>query len=293
MKPWLLALALTLTAVTATAAEPFADIHLHYKWNQQPVTSPAQALQILRDQDIELAVVTGTPAELALTLADADPQRIIPIYGVYRVAGDWSRWYLDSALPDRVRAALAGGRYRGIGELHMIGGFIPRHDTPVIRQLFELAAEFDVPVLAHVEFARANYLIDLCQAYPATRIQLAHAGGPMPASEVVRALAACPNLWVELSARDPWRYLRTPIADEHNRLLPEWRELVLAHADRILTGSDPVWPIDQIDAWDKDDTGWQELPRFLQFHRDWLAALPAEVAEKIRWHNARELYRLP
>ncbi|MEW8442019.1 MAG: hypothetical protein AB2689_28060, partial [Candidatus Thiodiazotropha taylori] len=38
-----------------------ADTHLHWKWNQKEVTEPRQAIKILRDNQVTLAVVTGTP----------------------------------------------------------------------------------------------------------------------------------------------------------------------------------------------------------------------------------------
>lgn len=268
----------------------FADVHQHYKWNQAEVTSVDEAVQALHEHRIGLAVVTGTPPELALELADAAPGIVVPIYGIYRSSGEWSRWPYDDDLLERVREALETGRYRGIGEVHMIGGFIPQWDQPVVAGLFSLAAEFGVPVLLHTEFSRANYLIGICQAYPETRFLWAHAGTMVPPEEVDRALDACPNVWVELSARDPWRYVHSPIAGADNRLLPPWRELVLRWQDRFMVGSDPVWPVEQLDAWDASDTGWDELGRFVGFHRQWLADLPAEAAEKIRWSNAAAFF---
>jgi predicted TIM-barrel fold metal-dependent hydrolase len=289
-----------LIAVLAGAAEAagnngdrlpaLADVHQHYKWNQVEVTSVDDAVERLREQNIGLAVVTGTPPELALELAEAAPGIVVPIYGIYRTSGEWSRWPSDEGLVERVRSALATGRYRGIGEVHMIGGFIPKWDQPVIAGLFSLAAEFDVPVLLHTEFSRANYLVGICRAYPDTRFLWAHAGTMVPPDEVDRALAECPNIWVELSARDPWRYVHSPIADGDNRLLPPWRRLVLKWQDRFMVGSDPVWPVEQLDAWDSSDTGWHELGRFVGFHRQWLDDLPVEAAEKIRWTNAMTFF---
>ena len=284
------AVAGTVRADPVAEPPPLADVHLHYKWNQTDVTTVADALAALEKNRIGLAVVTGTPPELALELAEAAPQTVVPIYGIYRTSGEWSRWPYDEGLLGRARTALESGRYRGIGEVHMIGGFIPRWDHPTISGLFSLAAEFDVPVLLHTEFSRANYLIGICGAHPQTRILWAHAGTMVPPSEVDRALRTCPNVWVELAARDPWRYVARPVADESNHLLPAWRDLVLRWQDRFMVGSDPVWPVEQLDAWDTPDTGWQEIDRFVGFHRQRLDALPAEAAEKIRWKNARSLF---
>lgn len=272
------------------ANAPFADVHQHYKWNQTEVTSAETVTALLRQQGIGLAVVTGTPPELALELASAAPDVIVPIYGIYRTSGEWSNWPYDEGLLARVRTALETGGYRGIGEVHMIGGFVPRWDHPTIAGLFTLAAEFDAPVLLHTEFSRANYLIGICKAYPDTRFLWAHAGTMVPPAEVDRALGECPNVWVELSARDPWRYVHSPIADENHQLLPEWRRVVITWQDRFMVGSDPVWPVEQLDAWDTPDTGWQEMHRFVGFHRQWLAGLPAEAAEKIRWRNALSFF---
>ncbi len=283
--------AIALPAFGDTASPGVADVHLHWKWNQKEVTTPEQAIDILLDNGVELAVVTATPPELALELQRLAPEWMVPIYGVYQDAVDWSNWYRDEGLLQRARKALASGAFRGIGELHMIGGFVSDWKNPNISGLFQLAAEFDVPVLVHTEFSRADYLIGFCQAYPKTRFLWAHAGSILPPAEVGRALQRCPNLWVELSARDPWRHVARGI-DDQGVLKPEWHDLVISHADRFMIGSDPVWPVEQLNPWDEPDTGWQELPRFLQFHRQWLSHLPAEVADKVRMGNAKAFFSI-
>ena len=269
---------------------PLADVHLHWKWNQKEVTTPQQAIALLREHGVGLAVVTGTPPELALELEALAPELVIPIYGLYQIPEDWSRWHHDQTLLERTRKALQSGEYEGIGEVHMIGGFISDWKNPVISGLFELAAEFDVPVMVHTEFSRANYLIGFCQAHPETRFLWAHAGSILPPAEVARALDACPNLWIDLSARDPWRHLGRQIADD-GMLKPAWRELVMRYAERFMIGSDTVWPVDRLNPWDEPDTGWQELHRFIAFHRGWLAELPPDIAGKIRLENARAFFR--
>ncbi len=274
----------------ATATQAFADIHVHYKWNQAEITSVDEAIAALKENHIGMAVVTGTPPELALQLADAAPEIVVPIYGIYRNSGDWSVWPFEKDLLQRVRTALETGRYRGIGEVHLIGGFVPKRTTENVSGLFRLAGEFDVPVLLHTEFSTADYLISTCRQFTETRFLWAHAGTTVPTAEVDRALQSCPNVWVELSARDPWRYVNHPIADADHHLLPEWRELVLRWQDRFMVGSDPVWPVEQLDAWDTADSGWDEIGRFVDFHRQWIAKLPREAADKIRWSNARAFF---
>ena len=195
---------------------------------------------------------------------------------------------------ERAEAALKSGDYVGIGELHLIGGFAPGWDTPVIDGLLKLSAQYQAPLLVHVEFGRADYLIGLCQRNPEARLLLAHAGAPMRPKEVRRALEACPSLWWELSARDPWRYSASLIFDEEEgELKPAWRALIVDYSDRLMLGSDPVWPVQQLDSWDRDDTGWQEIGRFWGAHERWLAQLPTDVAEAIRYGNARRFFGRP
>lgn len=269
-----------------------ADTHLHYKWSQQDVTSAVDVLAILEAQNIVMGVVIGTPAELALQLAQLAPDRIVPLFSPYRSGGDWHNWAYDASVVTRAREALATGAYYGIGELHLVGGFAPRMEqAEVLPALLELAAEYSVPVMLHTEFSRPDMLLKLCARFPDTHILWAHAGAILAADDVARVLAACDNVSADLAARDPWRFVNNPITDARGRLLPEWRVLFIEYQGRLLLGSDPVWPVDQLDRWDEPDTGWQELGRFWDFHRSWLRQLPVAVALKIGCENAVALFR--
>ncbi len=269
---------------------PIADTHSHFKWNQEDVTPAEEVARILAENEIVLAVIIGTPAGLALELQRIAGDRVVPFYSPYRLPGDWNSWYHDRGLPGRLREALVSGRYQGVGELHLIGGFAPDWRTPVISQVLRISREFALPVLLHTEFSRADYLLELCRANPGNRLIWAHAGGILTALEVRRVLQSCAQVWVDLSARDPWRYVRNPIVSADARLLPEWRRLLIDYPDRFIVGADAVWPVEQLDAWDEADTGWQEYARFMDFHRSWLARLPAPVGRKIRLENALRLF---
>jgi predicted TIM-barrel fold metal-dependent hydrolase len=279
-------LLLSLLSKSAPAASPIADVHTHYKWSQTDVTPPEQVLATLEQHDVEFAVVIGTPAELALELVDREPQKLLAVWSPYLSGGDWFNWAYDLQVLQRARAAMASGRYQGIGELHLIGGFAPRPSSEVIRGLFELAASHDVPILLHTEFSREDYLVQLCREHPETRILWAHAGALLKPDQVERVLSDCTNVWAELSARDPWRFVNNPVTAADGSLLGEWRTLIERYQDRFMIGSDPVWPVDQMDRWDEADTGWREYARFIDFHRRWLSTLEPTIAEKIRWRNA-------
>jgi predicted TIM-barrel fold metal-dependent hydrolase len=294
----LLSLSMTGAEVAAAPAPedpmPVADSHLHYKWNQAEVTSPEQAVAALRANQVRLAVVTGTPAERALELQQLAPDIVVPIYGVYRGGGDWYGWQGRESLVNEVREALASGNYHGIGELHLIGGFAVRWQrSDVLKALLALAVEYDVPVLIHTEFSRADPTLSICRANPKNRLLLAHAGAALPPAEVERVLEACPNVWMDLSARDPWRFVRFPIADDDERLLPAWEALLLRWPERFVIGSDAVWPVERLDAWDQADTGWERIGDFLDFHRRWASLLPPDVRRKVLLENALGLFKRP
>lgn len=285
----LLTALLTLAAV-AGAREPIADIHLHYKWSQAEVTSVADALKVLDDNQVTLALVTGIPPEHALKLADAAPGRILPALSLYQHSGqEKSRWSFDRGTLARARTALATGRFHAIGEVHMIPGFMAKPDTPVVHGLLRLAAEYRVPFWLHTEFSSPDFMTRLCRTHPDVTFLWAHAGSVLSADDVGKVMTACPNVWMELAARDPWRHRSERITDDAGQLKPDWRALVIRHADRTLVGSDPVWPVEQLDSWDEPDSGWDHVGRFLDYHRQWLAGLPADVERKVRIDNARRL----
>jgi hypothetical protein len=273
------------------AQPPVADMHLHYKWTQRDVTSPADAVGILEQENIVMGVVIGTPAELALALQSRAPEKIVPIFSPYREGGDWHRWAYDDTTVTRAQAALASGQYHGIGELHVIGGFAPGFEkADVLRQLLALATGFDVPVMIHTEFSRPDFMLAVCRQFPDARILWAHSGAVLEPDAVAQVLEQCGNVHGGLGARDPWRFVGNPLTTEDGVLLPEWKALLLKYPDRFMVGSDPVWPVDQLDRWDEADSGWQELGRFWHFHRGWLAQLPDDAARKIGCENAVALF---
>lgn len=290
LSPLLASLAIAESAQAQSLAA-FFDVHVHYKWDQAEITSPQAAVEILAKAGIAKAVVIGRPAELALKLKQQAPELIIPIYGPYRIGGEKLTWQARTALIDEVRAGLQSGLYHGIGELHLIGGLAVRWQrSKVFTALLKLASEYDVPIMVHSEYSSTKPSLSICQSNPHNRFIFAHAGAVIEPPQVAEILEACPHVLMDLAARDPWRYAENPITDEQGQLLPAWRALLLKYPERFMVGSDPVWPVDKGYSWDEADTGWVELPRYVEFHRSWLAQLPDEISEKIRWSNAAHLF---
>jgi hypothetical protein len=269
----------------AADIKPFADIHVHFNWDQKEIISAQQIVAKIKKQNVAITVVSGTPSALALELHAADPKRIIPFFSPYITAASRKNWYLDKNVLLQAEQGLATKQYAGIGELHLWAGMPPRTDNPVFQGLLDLAEKYRVPFLIHTEAADQRFFLPICQSRPQIRFLWAHAGGTLAADQVKPVLKQCNNVWVELSARDPWRY--NTLVDDNNNLLPGWLALCNEYPDRVMTGTDPVWSVRKGQRWDAADDGWDHFEQLLEFHRSWLAQLPPNVEEKIRFSNAK------
>lgn len=286
--PWWFVCLGLLLALPVPAVEPVADVHLHYNWDQQELLDPAEAVERLDAAGVRLGVVSSVPAEHALLLSDQAPEWIVPLFSPYLEPTARWMWHARPGLLPAAQEAVASGRYRGLGELHLQPGIGPRRDDPVLRGLLGLAEEYDVPMLLHTDAASEQYFAALCEGYPAVRFLWAHAGGILTAEQVGRALEQCDNVWVELSARDPWRY--DTLTDTGGALLPGWEELFSRFPDRFMIGSDPVWNVTRGQTWETADDGWDYLGRLWDYHRGWMASLPASLRRQLEWENARSFF---
>lgn len=276
---------------TASLPAKISDIHLHYTWDQQGVTSPEDAINILKKNNVVFGVVIGTPPELALELSKRTDGWLKPIFSPYLTPQHRMDWFTDKNVLTRARTGLKNKQYHGIGEVHLIAGLGPRLNNSVFTGLVELAIEFDVPFLVHIETSSHKYFLPLCKKYSKARFLLAHAGGLLDAENIGALMRTCKNVWVEFSARDNLRYIDSPIVDETGKLLPGWLKLIKRYPEKFMVGSDPVWPVDDRHRWDRPDTGWQKVDEYLNFHQRWLSFLPVKLANKVRLKNAQELFR--
>jgi len=267
---------------------PFADIHLHYNWDQEEIITASSVLDKLRQENVVLGVVSSIPSENALKLSQIAGDWIIPLFSPYITQTHRHSWYLDEKVVELAREGLSSRKYFGIGELHLWSGMPPRADNKILIELFELAKQYDVPMLLHTEASDEKFIIPICQQHKHVRILWAHAGGILKPASIENVIIQCPNIWVELSARDPWRY--NTLVDESGKLPLAWTELLIKYQDKFMTGSDPVWSVTKTQRWNESDEGWDHLPELLDFHRQWLSALPEEVELKIRLNNAIQFF---
>ena len=233
-------------------------------------------------------MVAGTPSELALELREAGGDWIVPLFSPYTHELGKRDWYKNEQLPAMFEAALQSKRYFGLGEVHFMSGFPPRLDNPVFIKLLAIAKTYRVPSLIHIDSADSSLFQRLCQDHPDQTFVFAHAGGNLAADAIRGLLQTCKTVWIDLSARDPWRY--GGLTDNQGKLLSSWRQLILDFPDRFITGTDPVWRVTRTQSWDQPDDGWDHYDQLYQYHLGWLSQLPAAVAQKIAWDNPRRVY---
>jgi hypothetical protein len=292
----LLAAAVGWPAAPAWSADysgPLFDAHLHYN-DEACVHAPAPSarcphplpdvLQRMQQSGVRGVLANSRPNDGTRALAAARDQAsaagvtVVPFVRLYRNRADYNNWFRDPSIVELVRSELergtAAGPYRGLGEFHLYDSANAR--GPVAQQLMALAEEQGLAVLAHVDEAAIDLLM---QATPSRgqklRLIWAHTGigGTSPA-EVEALLQRYPGLMGELS-------YRPGLTCEGGQLCPAWRALMLRHPDRFLIGSD-TWV----------NARWQSYGALMQDYRTWLGGLPADVARRIAWDNAARLFGL-
>ncbi|MBA4194538.1 MAG: amidohydrolase [Comamonadaceae bacterium] len=281
-------------APAADYSGPLFDAHLHYN-DEACVHAPAPSarcphplpdvLQRMRESGVRGVLANSRPNDGTRALAAAREQAaaagvtVVPFVRLYRNRADYNNWFRDPTIVDLVRTELergtAAGPYRGLGEFHLYDSANAR--GPVAQQLMALAEEKGLVVLAHVDEAAIDLLM---QATPSRgqklRLIWAHTGiGGTPPAQVEALLQRYPGLMGELS-------YRPGLTCEGGQLCPAWRELMLRHPDRFLAGSD-TWV----------NARWQSYGQLMQDYRVWLDGLPPDVARRIAWGNAARLFDLP
>jgi predicted TIM-barrel fold metal-dependent hydrolase len=231
--------------------------------------------------------------------------RKVVLLGVGDVQPDEADW-IDAAVkkyPDLVTAGvrvpdptnmaaagqldveLARTKARVMGEVHIreASRKIERDpSSPAFMQILELSAQRGVPIVIHDDLtpAAAASLEAALAAHREAIIVLAHAGGAKP-SGLERLLSRNANLRIDLSGM---HFQRTPsLAKEKGRLDPAWKALIAKMPARFMMGID-VWAARLFEP--------PMLDRLMTWTRRVLGELPPDVAERVAWKNASDLYHL-
>jgi predicted TIM-barrel fold metal-dependent hydrolase len=268
----LLAAALGITTVpraawAQTAPMPIFDAHLHYSHDAWERLPPAQAVALLREAGLKKAMVSSSSDEGTQKLFAIAPDLVVPVLRPYRSRGEIGTWVHDRSVVGHMEERLAKHRYVGLGEYHVFGADA---DLPVMRRVVQLARERGLLLHSHSD---AEAIDRQFAQWPEARILWAHAGFDAP-EKVAPMLRRHRRLWVDLAFRSD----HATRSAEGSTVDAGWRALFTEFPERVLLGTDTFTP-----------ERWFYVGEHARWSRQWLATLPAEVAERIGWKNGEAL----
>ena len=242
---------------------PVFDAHIHYSQDVWQVIPPSEAIRRLRAAGIHRALVSSTSDDGTQKLYAADPDFVVPALRPYRKRGTLETWVYDESVIPYLQQRLSRYRYAAIGELHIEG---EQAYQPVMREIIRLAKQYELILHVHGDAKAIEFIFE---QDPQARILWAHAGFEY-AYIVRKHMEKYPNLWADLSFRSE--------VFHNGRFMPPWHSLLLDHADRFLLGIDTYEP-----------PRWMQIDNVMQWQRELLSALPADIAKKIAFENGNRL----
>jgi Amidohydrolase len=259
-----LAFVVMLAGPARAAESPIVDAHIHYSHDAWDVTSPKEAIAILRKAGLKKALVSSSPNEGTERLMAEAPELIVPGLRPYRKRGELSTWMKDPEALRYVEEQLTRHRWVSIGEFHINGAEV---DLPIPRRIVELAKQHGLFLQAHSD---AEAVERIFKQDGGARVLWAHAGFA-PVEKVREMMRKHKGLWADLALRSE--------VGSGGRVNPEWRQVFIEFPDRFMVGTDTWTP-----------GRWHDIVSHAAFSRAWLADLPADLGERIAWKNAEALF---
>jgi len=261
-----LATVLSLDANAGDSFDSIHDGHIHYDQDVWETLPPADAISMLKQQNIKRALVSATPAEGAEMLYRADPEIVIPMLRPYKSWRHRYLWFNDPDLETFLLEHLARVPYRGFGEFHVFG---EDADSIPMEEMIELARQRKLALHPHTNLEGMRIILEKS---PDINVLWAHGGFNVPVATLRELLDTYPKLYIELS-------LREGMLDDEQRLTPEWKQFLVDYRTRFLVGMDTYKP-----------SRWADLPEIAAETRGWLAQLPEGVAADISRNNLDRLF---
>ncbi len=243
---------------------PIFDAHVHYSHDAWESLPPKDAVALLRKAGLKRALISSSGDDGQQRLYAEAPELVLPSLRPYRSRGEISTWARDESVPAYLEERLKKHRYVALGEFHLYGADA---DLAVPRRLVQLAKQHRLFLHAHSDIDAVERIF---RQDPGARVLWAHSGFERP-EKVREMLRKHANLWCDLAFRS-----------EHGsggKVQADWRAAFLEFPDRFLVGTDTFTP-----------ERWHYIVEHAQWSRQWLADLPAEIAERIAWKNGETLF---
>lgn len=246
---------------------PIFDAHIHYKepaWGPYP---PETVIELMDRNGVAMGLVSSTPDQGTILLWEHAPNRIVPELRPYHGTAGSSNWMAAYGMEQYLEQRLELYPHEGLGEFHVRAMAGANED--LLRKVSEMALERDIPIHIHSDDAPVRFFFEIA---PELTIIWAHVGMISPPDVIGPLMDKHDRLFADTSYRE------SDIL-EGDGLDPEWRELLIRQADRFMIGSD-TWVNGQ----------WDDYDGIISMNREWLSHLPYEVAVKIAYQNAENLF---
>ena len=246
---------------------PIFDAHVHYKepaWEPFP---PETILTLMDRNGVAMALVSSTPDEGTIMLWEYAPGRIVPELRPYHGPYGSRNWMAAEEMDAYIEQRLDAYPHRGIGEFHVHNAETANRD--LLAQIAAMALDRDIPIHIHSGADPVRFFFEIA---PELTIIWAHAGMSESPHVIGPLMDRHKRLFADTSYRES-DILRGDPLD------PDWKALLVRHADRFMVGSD-TWVNGQ----------WSSYDGIIEMNREWLAHLPQDVAEKIAYRNAEALF---
>ena len=197
------------------------DAHIHYDEDVWQALPAADAINFLKQQNIQRALVSATPTEGAEKLYRADPDLVIPMLRPYRDVRHRYLWFNDAELKSYLLMHLGKAPYRGFGEFHVFGN--DANSVPV-EEMIALARERSLALHAHTDLEGMRIILKKSSDI---NVIWAHAGFDVALPVLREMLESYPQFYIELSFREG-------MLDKDDQLTPEWKNLLIQMEQRVL-----------------------------------------------------------
>lgn len=293
--------------ISALESEPIIDIHQHTDYDGRD-NKYLVAHQRAMGATTTILLPAGRSVISASThygISNGLGDKITGNKVVHRFAKKHPKEFLFGAneVPDLPDAVKVIEKYLKLGAV-VIGElkFGVECDSPGMQKIYQLAQEYDVPVLMHWQYQMYNYGIErfhtMLEKYPKVNF-IGHAqtwwayidknyivstemypkGKITPGGLTDRLLADYPNMYADLSAGSGYKSLTR---DEENA-----RKFIFRHQDKLLFGSDCPDPA-KIEGTAADSVcqGIQTIAEIRKL------APTRQIERKILYENAKRLFRI-
>lgn len=264
------------------------DAHAHFN----PRAVDIDELVTYLDEAKINKVVLFSSAEYLEEACAKYPDRIIPFlrpFDMMRMIRDGDTT-LSEDMPEEANGHLEGGFFKGMGEMllqiHPIRPFAPEGinnpaDSPVMLEMYDLAARYGVPINVHVDSEHSDELERALKHNRNAIIVWAHCGYADP-FHIRSMMDRHPNLYGDLSILfDPYKQHGLDPTNGDGTIEEEWKDLLETYSDRLMFGTDMG----------KDKERYRMTAKITRYYRGLLYQLSDKAAEDIAYKTILKILK--